>query len=104
LMAPHHGGRTANTPELAAWARPRVVISCQGPTRGWTPIVEPYTERGSCFLGTWPHGAITLQSTREGLTVETFRTGQRIRLAGSPGWPGLPGSGFPPPPGAVPGS
>jgi competence protein ComEC len=81
LMAPHHGGRTANTPELAVWASPRVVVSCQGPTRGWTPIVEPYTERGSCFLGTWPQGAITLRSSADGLTVETFRTGQRIQVA-----------------------
>ncbi|HVJ80086.1 MAG TPA: ComEC/Rec2 family competence protein, partial [Planctomycetia bacterium] len=30
LVAPHHGGRTANTPEFAAWAAPRLVFSSQG--------------------------------------------------------------------------
>jgi competence protein ComEC len=29
LIAPHHGGLKANTPEFAAWARPRdVIVSC----------------------------------------------------------------------------
>src|SRR5262249_8666666 len=26
-MAPHHGGRTASPPELAAWARPTLVVA-----------------------------------------------------------------------------
>src|SRR5262249_15588585 len=56
FMAPHHGSRTANTPELAKWARPRVVVSCQGPPRGMVPRPEPYSENGTLFLGTWPHG------------------------------------------------
>lgn len=78
LMAPHHGGRGANTPALAAWARPRVVVSCEGLPRGAARPVEPYTAAGAVFLGTWPHGAVTVTSRPGGLTVETFQTQQRF--------------------------
>jgi competence protein ComEC len=78
LMAPHHGSRLANTEALADWARPRLVIACQGPPRGRT--AEPYSSRGARFLGTWPHGAITVRSRGEAMTVETFRTGERFRV------------------------
>jgi competence protein ComEC len=30
LMSPHHGSRVANKPELAVWARPKLVLSCEG--------------------------------------------------------------------------
>lgn len=85
LMAPHHGSRTANTPALAEWARPRVVVSCQGPPRGYARQQEPYTAAGATFLGTWPHGAVTVRSARGGLVAETYRTGQRIVVRGSGG-------------------
>jgi competence protein ComEC len=78
LQAPHHGSRRANTPDLAAWARPRVVISCQGPPRGPAGASEPYSARGARFLGTWPHGAITVRSHASGLVVETYVTGERM--------------------------
>jgi competence protein ComEC len=81
LMAPHHGSRLANTPALATWARPRVVVACQGPPR-WPPRgpAEPYSARGAVFLGTWPHGAVTVRSHQSGLVVETYVTGQRLVL------------------------
>jgi competence protein ComEC len=78
LMAPHHGSRFPNTAALAAWAHPRVVVSCEGPPRGPTRPPEPYTAVGAQFLGTWPHGAITIRSHSSGLLVETFATGQRF--------------------------
>ncbi len=78
LMAPHHGSKTANTPTLADWARPRVVISCEGPPRGPTRPAEPFSPQGATFLGTWPHGAVTVRSSSAGLMVETFVTGQRL--------------------------
>jgi competence protein ComEC len=78
LMAPHHGSRTANQPELAAWARPKLVVSCEGPPRGPTRAPEPYTAAGARFLGTWPHGAVTVRSHVSGLVVETFQTGERF--------------------------
>jgi competence protein ComEC len=80
LQAPHHGSRASNTPELAAWARPRVVVSCEGPPLGGVRAREPYSEDGARFLGTWPHGAVTVRSHRTGLVVETFRTGQRFAV------------------------
>jgi competence protein ComEC len=79
LMAPHHGSRAANTSVLAEWARPSLVISCEGPPRGALRPTEPYTSAGIPFLGTWPHGAITVHSGPQGLTVETFATHQQFR-------------------------
>jgi competence protein ComEC len=78
LMAPHHGSRFPNTPELAHWAQPKVVISCEGPPHGPTRPAEPYTPIGARFLGTWPHGAITVHSHTTGIVVETFQTGHRF--------------------------
>jgi competence protein ComEC len=78
LMAPHHGSRVSNRPELAEWARPKVVVSCEGPPRGRNRPEEPYTAMGAVFLGTWPHGAVTLHSQESGLLVETLATGQRF--------------------------
>lgn len=71
LMAPHHGSRTANTPELALWASPRVVVSCEGIPRGRR--TEPYSDIGARFLSTLWHGAVTIRSREESLTVQTFR-------------------------------
>ncbi len=84
LMAPHHGSRVVNTPELATWARPKVVVSCEGPPRGGTRATEPYTGLGTQFLGTWPHGAITIHSQPSSLVIETFHTGQRFVVSPSP--------------------
>jgi competence protein ComEC len=86
LQAPHHGSRVSNTPELAAWARPRVVVSCEGPPPGGPSRSEPYTAAGARFLATWSHGAVTVRSHRTGIVVETFRTGQRfaVRSEGPP--------------------
>jgi competence protein ComEC len=74
FMAPHHGSRFPNTPQLAQWARPKVVVSCEGLPRGPVRPAEPYTPMGATFLGTWPHGAITVRSHASGLVVETFQT------------------------------
>jgi competence protein ComEC len=80
LMAPHHGSKTSNTPALADWARPRVVISCEGAPRGPQRPPEPFTPAGAIFLGTWPHGAVTVRSGPEGLLVETFQSKQRFEF------------------------
>jgi competence protein ComEC len=85
LMAPHHGSRLTNPPELARWARPRVVVSCQGPPPGWRERPEPYTAAGARFFGTWPHGAVTVRSHDSGLVVETFVTGERFVVRGGSG-------------------
>jgi len=77
LQAPHHGSRVSNKPELAAWARPRLVVSCQEPPRRPGLAREPYSPRGATFLATWRHGAVTLRSQPDGLVAETFLTNQR---------------------------
>jgi competence protein ComEC len=86
LMAPHHGSKAANIPALAAWARPRLVVSCEAAPPGGVRGPEPYTATGATFLGTWPHGAVTVRSHRTGLVVETFATRQRfaVRPEGKP--------------------
>ncbi len=84
LMAPHHGSRAANTPDLADWSRPRVVVSCQGPPPGPDRRGDVYAGRGVEFLGTWPHGAVTVRSHRTGLIVETYRTRQRFAVHPEP--------------------
>ena len=78
LMAPHHGSKKSNIAELAEWARPRVVVSCQGLPKSL--YEEPYGKRGATFLGTWPHGAVTVVSRRDELSVSTYRTGQRLSV------------------------
>jgi competence protein ComEC len=76
LMAPHHGSKKSNIPALAEWAKSKVVVSCQGLPKSL--YEEPYTKRGATFLGTWPHGAVTVLSRRGELSVSTYRTGQRL--------------------------
>jgi competence protein ComEC len=78
LMAPHHGNRAATLP-LVGWARPHVLVSCQGPPRskGNKDLIAQYQ---GVFLGTWPHGAVTIRSRPDGLLVETFASGKRWRL------------------------
>jgi competence protein ComEC len=77
-MAPHHGSKATDPAALARWARPKVVISCQGPPRtpGGTP--DMYAASGAQFLSTADQGAVTVRSHVSGLVVKAFRTGQRI--------------------------
>jgi competence protein ComEC len=75
FMAPHHGSLTANTPALAKWANPKFVVSCQRKPKGLQ--TEPYTRQGARFLGTWPHGAVTIRSSPGKLIVETFKSKER---------------------------
>ena len=82
LMTPHHGNPKVEP--LADWARPRLVISCQG--RHDTGKAEAvYRRRGIPYLATWPDGAITLRSHATGLTVETFATARRDVVRGGSG-------------------
>jgi competence protein ComEC len=81
LQAPHHGSRTANNDALAAWARPKIIVSCQAPPV-WPPRgPDPYQAVGGQRLATWEHGAVTVRSSAEGLVAETFKTGKRWQWA-----------------------
>lgn len=77
LMAPHHGSRTANTKELAAWARPALVVSAQGPPKSVPKQPNPYEALGARWLSTWSQGAVTIRRDAGIWNVETFTTNHR---------------------------
>ncbi len=82
LQSPHHGSRTANTDRLARWARPKVVVSCQGPPLTVADVEKPYRDVGGRLLPTWIHGAVTVHLHETGVVVETHHTGERIVVRG----------------------
>jgi competence protein ComEC len=83
LMAPHHGSHRTNTQELADWAKPRVVISCQGRPPISAEVRKRYARVGAQVFDTHQHGAITVRSHESGLVVETFVTQERIAIRGA---------------------
>ncbi len=72
LLAPHHGSRQSNSPELAKWCTPGwVVISGDG--RWSLPETEaPYRAVGARVLHTYDCGAIAVRITAEGVQVSPF--------------------------------
>lgn len=85
LMTPHHGSGANRAGDLAAWARPRLVVASQGRRDGGKS--EPvYRRAGVPYWSTWPDGAITLRSHATGLTAESFATGRRevVRAGAGP--------------------
>ncbi len=61
LMAPHHGSRQSNSPELAAWCRPRWVVF-SGDGRWNVPEVNAtYQTIGGQVLHTYQSGAILVR-------------------------------------------
>jgi competence protein ComEC len=80
LMAPHHGSKTSNKPELASWAKAKIAISSQGPPRGNPQTLNPYQPRGTKYLTTWTHGAVTIRKENGRWLVETFRSKQQFAV------------------------
>jgi competence protein ComEC len=92
LMAPHHGGQAANTPGavitpdgaapclLAAWARPRLVVSCQRavPT---SHLLAAYPH--AVVWDTASRGAIVIRVHSSGVVAEAFRTNEKWVVARS---------------------
>jgi competence protein ComEC len=85
LMAPHHGSQRTNTPELAQWARPSVVVSCQGRPPPSREMRQAYQQVGAQLLDTYQHGAVTVRSHASRLVVEVFRTQERFAIRGGKG-------------------
>jgi competence protein ComEC len=79
LMAPHHGSDKSNVPALAKWARAKLVASCQATPPGERSNVKMYEKAGAKFLGTWPHGSITIRPGDRQAPVETYRTKLMLR-------------------------
>jgi competence protein ComEC len=85
LMAPHHGSPRTNTLELAKWAQPSIVVSCQGRPPPSREMLQRYRQIGARVLDTQRHGAVTIRSHASGLVVETFTTQERFAVRGSIG-------------------
>jgi competence protein ComEC len=72
LMAPHHGSRQSNSPELAAWCRPRWVVF-SGDGRWNVPEINAtYQAVGSRVLHTYQSGAIQVRIVAGEIAVSGF--------------------------------
>lgn len=102
MLAPHHGGRSANPPWLDDWARPPLVVASQrSPRPGSSDALVPVEARGADVRRTWRDGAVLLQWTPGGIEAHGYLdqsvrpdhppAGPPPRLAGSIG-PGRPPS------------
>jgi competence protein ComEC len=73
MLAPHHGGKTANPPWLYAWARPRTVVVSQRPlSLGTSDALAPIEQAGVPVLRTWQRGAVHFQWSLDHITTEGF--------------------------------
>jgi competence protein ComEC len=91
MMAPHHGGKIANSPQrnpsgdpvpglMAAWAKPKLVVSCQRP--GTTEhLVASYGAVGGVVWDTPTKGAVTVRCHSTGVIAEAYRSGE-VRVIG----------------------
>lgn len=71
LLAPHHGSRRSNLPDLARWAAPEFVIASSGDAESLAVLEEVY--RADC-LSTRQSGAITVRISQAGaISVEPFK-------------------------------
>jgi competence protein ComEC len=70
VLAPHHGGKAANIPQLYRWSNPQfVVVSSREPD---LPHLEEIV-RPARLLNTASSGAVTIEIDRDGrINVETF--------------------------------
>jgi competence protein ComEC len=72
LLAPHHGSKKSNSPELAEWCKPRWVVF-SGDGRWSTPEIEaPYRAVGGKILHTYADGAIHVLIDAGGIRVLPF--------------------------------
>ncbi|MDY3553782.1 ComEC/Rec2 family competence protein [Gemmata sp. JC717] len=85
MLAPHHGAKSANAPRgvagapepgaMAAWARPKLVVSSQRAGTATEHLHRSY--RGATVWDTPSAGAVTVRSHRTGLVADAFRSGER---------------------------
>jgi competence protein ComEC len=76
LLAPHHGSRQSNSPELAAWCKPQWIV-LSGDGRWSTPEIDAtYAAVSGRTLHTYLDGAITFTFDEKGTKVEKFLNGK----------------------------
>lgn len=73
MLAPHHGGKSANPSWLYSWARPRaVVVSQRMPAVGSSDVLTPLERSGIPLLRTWQRGAVHFQWRSDHIITEGF--------------------------------
>lgn len=73
LLAPHHGGHTANPPELAEWATPETVVVSAGRRLNREHLLDVYGAKCR-VLNTEQSGAVTVRIDAGGaITISEFR-------------------------------
>jgi beta-lactamase superfamily II metal-dependent hydrolase/alpha-beta hydrolase superfamily lysophospholipase len=97
MLAPHHGGRSANPASLYEWARPRsVVVSQRAPRTGSADALTPLERREVPLWRTWRDGAIRLRWTDGGIVASGFLgrreppdapSARQGRSTAGPAWP-----------------
>jgi competence protein ComEC len=74
MLAPHHGGRTANPARLYAWARPEVVVASQRrPPSEAVDALAAVERSGVRVLRTWKDGAVRLRWEKAGLRATAYQ-------------------------------
>jgi competence protein ComEC len=73
MLAPHHGGRSANPAALYAWARPQaVVVSQRMPAPGTNDALTALERSGIPLLRTWQRGAVHFRWQSDEIAREGF--------------------------------
>jgi competence protein ComEC len=72
LMAPHHGSRQSNSPELARWCTPRWVVFSDDGRWNLPEIDATYQATGAKTFHTNDSGAIQVQISSKGVFVSPF--------------------------------
>jgi competence protein ComEC len=85
MLAPHHGGKSANPASLYRWANPRsIVVSQRTVPSGSNDPLSPLERQGIPVRRTWRDGAIHMQWTADGILARGFREGAEIRSEEKP--------------------
>lgn len=71
MLAPHHGGKTANPARFYDWGRPRKVIVSQKRPTG-SDALEALERQGHPVHRTWKEGAVALRWKSAGLDIHSF--------------------------------
>ncbi len=73
MLAPHHGGKSANPLWLYSWAKPRAVVVSQRPSvSGTTDALSPVERGGIPLLRTWERGAIHFRWSSDRILTQGF--------------------------------
>lgn len=78
LLAPHHGGKSANTPRLAEWARPRHVIASS--SMDVIPAMTKVYDQAETIHCTAVSGAVRVQILPDGQLTITVHNQSRNEL------------------------